>query len=92
MDKPSYSPQTSPFMTRVRETLRLKHYSLATEKTCCYSILDYICFHAKQHPEQLGTDEIRSYLSHLAIDKEVVASTQNIALAALLFLYETVLG
>ena len=85
MDKPSYSPQISPFMTRITETLRLKRSSLATEKAYCY-ILDYIRFHAKQHPEQLGPEEVRSYLSYLAVDRKVAASTQNLAFATLLFL------
>lgn len=69
--------------------LRLKHYSLATERSYCYYSLDYISFHDKQHPRLLGPSEVRAY-SHLATDKHVVASTQNVALSALLFLYGTV--
>lgn len=51
-----------------------KHYSLATERSYCYYILDYIKFHGKQHPRFLGPDEVRDYLSHLATDKHVAAS------------------
>ena len=65
--------------------------SRRTEKSYLHYIVDYICFHNKQHPQELGVEEIRSYLSHLAINKNVAASTQNIALSALLFLYRQVL-
>ena len=78
-------------MNDVRCVLRLKHYSLATERSYCYYILDYIRFHGKRHPRLLGADEVRDYLSHLAINKHIAASTQNVALSALLFLYGTVL-
>ena len=78
-------------MNDVRRAIRLKHYSLATERSYCYYILDYIRFHGKQHPRALGPDEVRAYLSHLATDKHVAASTQNVALAALLLLYDMVL-
>ena len=57
----------------------------------CYYILDHIRFHDKQHPRALGPDEVRDYLSHLATDKYVAASTQNVALSALLYLYGMVL-
>jgi hypothetical protein len=53
--------------------------------------VDYIRFHGKRHPEQLGAAEIRGYLSHLAVEKGVSASTQNVAFSALLFLYAKVL-
>jgi integron integrase len=65
--------------------------SRRTEKSYLHYIIDYICFHNKQHPQELGVEEIRAYLSHLAIQKNVAASTQNIALSALLFLYRQVL-
>ena len=65
--------------------------SRRTEKSYIYYILDYIYFHNKKHPEDMGVEEIRTYLSHLATDKKVAASTQNIALSALLFLYRQVL-
>jgi integron integrase len=65
--------------------------SRRTEKSYLHYILDYIYFHNKQHPQDMGVAEIRAYLSHLATDKKVAASTQNIALSALLFLYRQVL-
>ena len=65
--------------------------SRRTEKSYIHYILDYIYFHKKKDPEDMGVEEIRTYLSHLATDKKVAASTQNIALSALLFLYRQVL-
>ena len=87
----SYSLSESPFLKEVRRTIRLKHMSRSTEKSYLYYIVDYIRFHDKQHPQDLGVEEIRAYLSSLATDKKVAASTQNIALSALLFLYRQVL-
>jgi hypothetical protein len=83
----SYSPSESPLINQVRQTIRLKHMSRKTEKSYIYYILDYIYFHNKRHPQEMGVEEIRNYLSHLATDKRIAASTQNIALSALLFLY-----
>jgi hypothetical protein len=70
-----YSAQTSPFLNQVRQTIRLKHFSRSTEKSYLYYILDYIRFHNKRHPKDLGMDYIRAYLTHLAINKHVAAST-----------------
>ncbi len=86
-----YKPSDSPLLNQVRQILRLKHMSRSTEKSYLYYILDYIYFHNKRHPQEMGIDEIRTYLSHLAMHKNVAASTQNIALSALLFLYRQVL-
>jgi integron integrase len=55
-------------------------------------IISYIYFHERQHPKTLGEAEVQTYLSHLALEKQVAASTQNVALSALLFLYKHVLG
>jgi integron integrase len=71
--------------------MRLKHLSLKTEKSYLYYIRDFILFHNKRHPREMGVAEIRQYLSHLATQKQVAASTQNVALNALLFLYRQVL-
>jgi integron integrase len=71
--------------------LRLKHMSRRTEASYLYYIIDYIRFHGKRHPQEMGVREIRAYLSHLAVDGNVAASTQNVALSALLFLYRQVL-
>jgi integron integrase len=78
-------------MDQVRQVARLKHFSLSTEKSYLYYIHDFILFHNKQHPKEMGVVEIRAYLAHLAIAKNVAASTQNVALSALLFLYKHVL-
>jgi len=79
MSTPSYSPSESPFLQQVRRTLRLKHMSRRTEKSYLYYILDYIYFHNKRHPQDMGVEEIRAYLSYLATDRKIAASTQNIA-------------
>lgn len=78
-------------LDQVREVARLKHFSLSTEKSYGYYIRDYILFHNKRHPKDMGVSEIRAYLSHLAIHRNVAASTQTVALSALLFLYRQVL-
>ena len=79
-------------MTLVHEALRARHYSPRTEKTYRNWILRYIRFHGLRHPQELREPEINAFLSDLAIHKKVSASTQNQALAALLFLYRHVLG
>jgi integron integrase len=79
-------------MDRVSSVIRLKHYSPRTEKTYRSWIIRFIKFHGMKHPSLLGKDEICDYLSHLAVKERVSASTQNQALAALVFLYRDVLG
>lgn len=59
--------------------------SRRTEASYVYHILDFICFHHKRHPKEMGIEEIRAYPSHLATESSVAASTQNVALSALLF-------
>jgi integron integrase len=86
-----YSPKTSPFINEVRQAIRLRHYSLSTERSYIYYIVDYIRFHNKKHPSELDASHIREYLTHLAVTMNVAASTQNVALSALLFLYKEVL-
>jgi integron integrase len=75
----------------VRDAIRLKHYSYRTEQTYVQWIRRYILFHNKRHPNQLGVAEIEAFLTHLAVQEHVAASTQNQALSALLFLYREVL-
>ena len=75
----------------VRRTMRMRHLSMRTEETYLYTIRRYIRFHQRRHPRNLGVPEIRDYLSYLAIEGEVAASTQNVAFNALLFLYRDVL-
>jgi integron integrase len=78
-------------LDQVRTTARLRHLSLKTEKAYVQQIKRFIIFHGKKHPSEMNESHIRTYLSHLAVEKNVAASTQNVALAALLFLYRDVL-
>ena len=90
--KPRGRPlETSHLISRVRETIRLKHYSRRTERSYCDWILRYLRFHGLRHPSQMGADQVTSFLSSLASERHVAAATQNQALAALLFLYRDVL-
>ena len=79
-------------LDQVREKIRLKHYSYRTENSYVAWIRRYILFHQKRHPAEMAEQEIEAFLSHLAIQKNVSASTQNQAFNALLFLYRHVLG
>jgi integrase len=78
-------------LDQVRTTARLRHLSLKTEKAYVNQIKRFIVFHGKKHPAQMAEDHMREYLSYLAVERNVSASTQNVALAALLFLYRDVL-
>jgi len=78
-------------LDQVSTVARLKHLSIRTEKAYRHQIKRFIVFHKLRHPNEMGEPEIRAYLSHLAVDRNVAASTQNVALAALLFLYRDVL-
>jgi hypothetical protein len=79
-------------LDRVRERIRTRHYSRRTEKAYVGWIRRYILFHGRRHPREMGAEELSRFLSSLAVDAKVSASTQNQALAALLFLYREVLG
>ena len=79
-------------LDEVRSALRLRHYSLKTEKTYVRWIKEYIYFHGKQHPKNLGEKHISEFLSYLAVKRHVSAPTQNQALCAIVFLYKHVLG
>jgi integron integrase len=78
-------------LDEVRDVMRTKHYSLRTEQTYINWIKQFIIFHKKRHPSELGGNEVTLFLSHLAVNRHVAASTQNQALAAILFLYRYVL-
>jgi hypothetical protein len=78
-------------LDQVRHALRLKHYSLRTETSYVAWTRRYILFHHQQHPLDLGSAEIEAFLTHLAVNEKVAASTQNQACSALLFLYREVL-
>jgi integron integrase len=79
-------------LDQVRDKLRTLHYSYRTEQQYLQWVRRYILFHQKRHPREIGAPEVEAFLSHLAIVRKVSASTQNQALAALLFLYQKVLG
>ncbi|OQY26693.1 MAG: integrase [Candidatus Cloacimonetes bacterium 4572_55] len=78
-------------LDQVRNVIRVKHYSIRTEETYVDWIKRFILFHGKTHPKDMGEAEINAFLTHLAVDKKVAASTQNQALNAILFLYKQVL-
>lgn len=76
----------------VRDTIRRKHYSYQTEKSYVQWIKRYVAFHHKRHPREMGQPEIEAFLTHLAVEGKVAASTQNQAFNAILFLYRDVLN
>lgn len=82
----------SPFLDSVRRVLRTLHYSIRTEQSYLSWIKQYILFHKKRHPSEMGVVEVGEFLSYLANERHVSASTQNLALNALNFLYTRVLG
>lgn len=86
-----FTPKPGKLMAQVRETLRFYHYSYSTEKSYIQWILRYIRFNDRRHPNEMGKPEIERFLSHLAINRNVAAATQNQALNAILFLYKSVL-
>jgi len=88
---PTSPPQGKKLLDVVRDALRTKHYSYRTEQTYLDWIKRYILFHQKRHPKEMGAAEIQAFITHLAVERNVAASTQNQALSAILFLYRTVL-
>src|SRR5712692_4485598 len=78
-------------LDRVREGIRVRHYSRRTEEAYASWIRRFIVFHGKRHPRELGEAEVSAFVSNLAT-RGVSASTQNQALSAVLFLYEVILG
>jgi integron integrase len=78
-------------LDRVREAIRVRHYSRRTEDAYVQWIRRYILFHGKVHPSTMGAQEIEAFLSSLAVERHVSASTQNQAFSAILFLYREVL-
>ena len=93
MDEVSQPPaQPKPqFLDRVRAAIRTRHYGRRTEAAYVAWIKRFIFFHGKRHPAEMGEAEVTRFLSSLAVDFQVSASTQNQALSALLFLYRQVL-
>ncbi len=81
----------SPLLERLREAIRVRHYSIRTERSYVQWVKRFILFHDKRHPAEMGAVEISAYLTHLAVARKVSASTQNQALNALNFFYRNVL-
>ncbi|MCX6138763.1 MAG: integron integrase [Ignavibacteriales bacterium] len=78
-------------LDRMRQHLRVQRYSSRTEEAYCMWVKRYVRFHHLKHPSLMGTAEVNAFLTDLAVNQKVSASTQNQALAALLFLYRTIL-
>jgi len=92
MSQPAPAGPKRPLLKQVRHHIRLRHYSIRTEEAYVRAVRRFILFHGKRHPAEMGVEEIRQFLSHLASHDRVAASTQNQALSALLFLYREVLA
>jgi integron integrase len=86
------APTPPKLLDQVRNKIRVKHYSIRTETQYLQWIKRFILFHGKRHPKDMGAAEVEAFLSHLAVEGNVSASTQNQALSALLFLYREVLA
>jgi Phage integrase, N-terminal SAM-like domain len=89
---PSNSQPPSRLLGQVRARIRFKHQSIRTEQACTDWIKRFISLHRKQHPAMLGASEVGVFLTHLAVERNIAAATQNQAGGALLFLYKDVLG
>lgn len=91
-DVPTATPHQPKLLERMRIHLRTRHYSIRTEQAYVDWARRFILFHGKRHPQDMGAAEVEAFLSHLAVDRQVSASTQNQAKAAILYLYKQVLG
>lgn len=92
MEQDTATPKASKLLDQVRLRMRVKHYSLRTEQSYLHWIKRFILFHGKRHPRDMGAPEVEAFLTALAVEQKVAASTQNLALAALLFLYREILA
>ena len=96
MDAPSTPPvlaasQPPKLLDSLRQRIRVLHYSIRTEQAYVDWARRFILFHGKRHPREMGAPEVTAFLTHLAVARNVSASTQNQAKAAILFLYKEVL-
>ncbi|MDQ3816058.1 MAG: integron integrase [Acidobacteriota bacterium] len=82
----------SKLLEQVRDAVRTRHYSIRTEEAYIRWVRQYILFCGMRHPSELGAQDVSAFISHLAVERKVAASTQTQALSALLFLYREVLG
>lgn len=85
------SKEKPKLLHQVRAVLRARHLSVRTEQAYVQWIRRFILFHHKRHPLEMGEEEIREFISDLAVNAKISASTQTVALSALLFLYRDVL-
>lgn len=83
--------KTPKLLDQLRVAIRLRHYSYKTEQSYVQWVKRFILFHNKRHPAEMGEKEIRQFLNHLALNRNVAASTQNQALCGIIFLYKYVL-
>jgi integron integrase len=90
-DSTPSAAQPPKLLDQVRDRIRVKHYSIRTETQYVQWIRRFILFHGKRHPKEMGAPELEAFLTHLAVEGNVAAATQNQALSALLFLYREVL-
>ncbi len=76
-------PQERKLLDRIRDTVRLRHYSLKTEQAYAYWARCFVRFHGLRHPREMGAEEVKGFLTHLAVERNVAAATQNQAKAAI---------
>jgi len=84
--------QEPKLLDQLRSAMRLKHYSYRTEQSYVQWVKRFILFHQKRHPKDMGATEIRQFLNHLAMEKNVAGSTKNQSLCAIIFLYKQILN
>jgi integron integrase len=86
------TPKPKKLLDQYRDQIRLKQYSPRTEKTYTHWVREYILFHNKRHPREMGVTEINQFITHLVVERKASASTQNQAISAILFLYRNLLN
>lgn len=84
--------QSTRILDQVRERIRYLHYSIRTEQAYLYRIRHFIRWAGMRHPREMGAEEVTAFLTHLATQRNAAVSTHRVALSALLFLYQKVLG
>lgn len=92
MDGRKNSPAAPRLLDQLRDAIRTRHYSIRTEEVYLQWVRRFILFNGKRHPVEMGAPELEAFLTYLAVERNVAASTQNQALSAVLFLYREVLG
>ena len=89
---PPDSTRSPKLLDKMRQLMRLRHYSYRTEQSYLRWVRQYIYYHDRKHPGEMGREEVIAFLTHLAEERDVTASTQNQAFSALMFLYRETLG